>query len=215
MTRAGVAAMTRAGVATMTRAVGAVAVALALGCGAPASKPPPQPDPAVTDATACARLCTRMETCGGAPQKCEERCERERAWTKAGFYAAFVTCVEREVGTNVCTPPDPDKRAGAIALCYSATLNVFASRDQGRGARRVLEAACRRRARCNPEAKVDVAQCVTELEARSQAAVLFLAVARDDLLAQMDGCISESACEEAEAMQHCTARALPQTGEGP
>ena len=197
-----------------TQGLLAMAGALAVGCGAPASKPPPQPEPAVTDETACTRLCARMETCGGAPQKCEERCERERSWTKPGFYAGFVTCVEREVGTNVCTPPDTDQRAGAISLCYSATLNVFATRDQGHGARRVLEATCKRRARCNPDAKIDVAQCVTELEARSQAAVLFLGVARDDLLAQIDGCIADSSCDEAEAVPHCTARALPQTGGG-
>ena len=200
--------MTRAFVGTFGATV------IAVGCGAPASKPPPRPDAVVTDESACTRLCDRMQTCGGAPQKCVERCERERSWTKPGFYPAFVTCVEREVGVNVCTPPDTDKRAGAIALCYSATLNVFASRDQGRGARRVLEAACHRRARCNPEAKIDVAQCVTELEARSQAAVLFLGVARDELLAEVGGCIASSACDEADVMGRCAARALPQTSGG-
>jgi hypothetical protein len=197
----------------MTRAIVVAFVSIAsiaVGCGgAPASKTPPSSTP-ITDENACARLCDRMQTCGGAPQKCQDRCERERAWLTAGFEAAFVTCVEREVDVNVCTPPQPDKRAGAIALCYSATLNVFASRNQLRGARRVLQTTCERRAKCNPDAKIDVAQCVGELEERAPAAVLFLGVTRDELIAQIDTCITESACDDPDPVQRCAAIALPQ-----
>jgi hypothetical protein len=182
-----------------------------VGCGGPsASKAPETNHAPVTDENACARLCDRMQSCGGAPQKCDERCERERAWLKPGFQSAFVACVEREVGVDVCTPPQPDRRAGAIALCYSATLDVFAARDQGRSAARVLKTTCERRARCNPDAKVDVRQCVSELQSRAPAAVLFLGVTRDEVIEQIDGCISASACDDADPVQRCAASALPQ-----
>jgi len=176
-----------------------------IGCGGARSQAPPASSSPPSEENACARLCDRLRNCGGAPPSCEANCERDRRRLKPGFTASVVGCAEKELDLNACAPDEdlPTRRASVIALCYSATLNVFAARDRGKSARSVLSAACRRRARCAPEAKVDEGACIPELEEHAQAAVMLLSVARDELVESVATCIDASACDESDPVPRC------------
>lgn len=201
--------------ATLVAFASHVALLQCLGCGS--ALPPRSRDVApapLTDDDACARLCDRMRACGGAPSQCEAACDCDRARLKVGFTASLVGCVEKELDFNVCSAPDEQKRSGIVALCYSATLNVFASRDRGNSGRNVLSAACRRRKRCAPDANVDEGTCIAELESHAKAAVMLLGVARDELVEGVAKCIDASACDETDPVPRCMeAMSPPKTPE--
>ena len=182
---------------------GAPFALLLLGCASPRAQTP-SIQPALTEATACGRLCERLDGCGGAPGRCVADCERDRARLRAGFTASFVGCVDHELGPAACGPPvRPEARSGAIAMCYAATLDVWAERDRGQSLRRVLQSACRKRARCVPRAAIDEQQCIAELEARASAARKLLAVAEPALVERVAACVDASACDDDASVARC------------
>ncbi len=183
------------------------------GCFEP-STPKATPVVPLTDENACARLCTRMETCGGAPTHCEASCERDRARMRDGFDASFVGCVEHELGPTVCpgggATLDEHKRRGAVSLCYGATLVTYAKKDDGLALRSVLRAVCRRSVRCEPSGD-DEPTCLAELSAHTKgsAVATVLAGARPEIVQQIAACVEKRPCEEANPFAACDTPGAP------
>lgn len=176
---------------------------LLVGCdGLGRAHVPSSPRPTtLTDDAACDRLCDRLEGCGGAPARCRPDCERDRARLREGFSASFVGCVEHELGPAVCGPLSrADARSGAIAMCYAATLDVWAERDRGVSLRRVLKATCRHRARCVPGAAIEEQRCMRELEPRAAISGKLLAVAQPSLVERAAACVESSGCDDDDAL---------------
>lgn len=170
-------------------------VILLLGCGGAFPTPPPRTAP--TEADACARICERMAACKIAPMSCEASCARDQKHLREGVQPAFASCIERE--TAACESHSMPDRRQAVAICWTATLEVYA-RDENAIAE-VVRAICDRHNRCDmpmPNCEVELRKKLTQT-AQSKS----LAVVRKEVIAEMAACIDKSSCTDEGALNHC------------
>lgn len=172
-------------------------IILLLGCGGAFVTPKPRPAP--TEADACARLCERMVACNIAPPACEASCARDQARLREGVQPAFASCIERE--TAACESHSMPDRRQAVALCWTATLEVYAHDDEALG--EVARAICARLARCAAEPVEDCEPSLRKKLAQS-AQSKSLAVVRKELIATMTTCIDKSSCSDDDALSRCS-----------
>ncbi len=172
-------------------------ILLLLGCGGAFASPKPRPAP--TEADACARLCERMVACKLAPVACEASCARDQSRLRAGVQPAFASCIERE--TAACESHTLPDRRQAVALCWTATLEAYATDDEALG--KVAGAICARLARCSTEVASDCEASLRKKLAQS-AQSKSLAVVRKELIVSMTECIDKSSCSDDDALSRCS-----------
>jgi hypothetical protein len=188
-------------------AIAALSMISACGPSTPAARTPKRPHP--TDADACPRFCEALAACGGAPDQCETDCRRDAERLRPGFAASYTACIERQLEPPQCGAPVgssvtvPASRRENVQLCYFATLEAYATRDEGASMRRVIGAVCKRQARC-AGATSNEETCKGELDKHTKKGeARILAAARVELVETVAHCIEERPCDDDDPVGPC------------
>jgi len=163
-----------------------------------------------TDEDACPRFCEAIAACGGAPEQCEKDCRRDAARLRAGFEASFVACIEKQLEPPHCGVPPGSSvststaRQENVRLCYFATLEAYASRDNGASMKKIIGAVCKRELRCVGKEASSEATCKGELEAHTKKGESrIIAAAREELVETVARCIEERPCGDDDPFGPC------------